>query len=60
YVKEYANALSVGPGWSDFLTHAGATYALVADRSPISTALTDRLHWQTLGRDTGYVLMQAP
>ncbi|MHB8185063.1 MAG: hypothetical protein ACYDDU_03070 [Dermatophilaceae bacterium] len=60
YVKEYANALSVGPGWSDFLTHAGATYALVADRSPISTALTDRLHWQTIGRDTGYVLMQAP
>ena len=60
YVEDYANALRVGPGWSDFLAHTGATYALVADQSPISTALTDRLHWQTLGRDADFTLMQAP
>ena len=60
YVKAYVNALSVGPGWSAFLTRTGAKYALVADRSPMSTALTDRLHWRTLGRDAGFTLMQAP
>ena len=60
YVEQYTNALSVGPGWSDFLKRTGATYALVTDQSPISTALTDRLRWRTLGRDAGFVLMQAP
>ena len=60
YLQDYANALTVGAGWSDFLTHTGATYALVADRSPISAALTDRLHWQALGRDAGFILMKAP
>jgi len=60
YVEAYVNALGVGPGWSDFLTRTGASYALVADHSPISTALTDRLHWQTLGTDAGFTLMQAP
>jgi hypothetical protein len=59
YVDDYLNALRVGPGWSGFLTRTGATYALVADQSPISTALTDQLHWRTLGRDSGFVLMQA-
>jgi MFS family permease len=60
YVERYVNTLQVGAGWSDFLTDTGATYALVADKSPISTALADRLHWQTLGRDAGFVLMKAP
>jgi hypothetical protein len=60
YVEKYANTLSVGPGWSDFLTRTGATYALVVDKSPISTALSERLHWRTLGRDAGFILMQAP
>lgn len=59
YVEDYGNVLRVGAGWSDFLTHTGATYALVADQSPISTALTEQLHWRTLGRDAGFVLMQA-
>jgi hypothetical protein len=60
YVEEYTNALSVGPDWSGFLTRTGATYALVADQSPISTALADRLHWRALGHDAGFILMQAP
>jgi hypothetical protein len=60
YVEMYTNALSVGPGWSDFLTRTGATYALVADQSPISTALADRLHWRALGQNAGFILMQAP
>jgi len=60
YVRDYVEALRVGPGWTDFLTRTGATYALVSDQSPISTALSDRLHWRTLGRDAGFILMQAP
>ncbi|MGV8954548.1 MAG: hypothetical protein ACOH2M_25855 [Cypionkella sp.] len=58
YVEDYVAALSVGPGWSSFLTHTGATYALVADQSPISAAMSEQLHWRVLGRDHGYVLMQ--
>jgi hypothetical protein len=38
----------------------GSTYALVEEKSLLATALDERLHWRSLGKDDGYVLLAAP
>lgn len=56
----YIKTSQVSTGWENFLTTTNSRYALVEDRSPVATALDERLHWRVLGRDDGYVLLTAP
>lgn len=60
YLTSMLWASSQPPGWSDFLTHTRAACAVVDAQPPTSTALTDCLHWQPLGRDASFILIQAP
>ncbi|MGV8954550.1 MAG: hypothetical protein ACOH2M_25865 [Cypionkella sp.] len=60
HLAAYVRTMAVEPGWRDFITQTRSTYALVAHRSPIATALSDRLGWRALGTDSGYVLLAAP
>jgi len=56
----YIKTSQAGAGWQDFLEKTSATFALVKEGSPLATALDERLHWRSLGRDDGYVLLTAP
>ena len=56
----YIKTSQVGAGWQSFLETTNSTYALVEEDSPLATALDERLHWRSLGRDDGYVLLAAP
>ena len=55
----YLKTFQVGAGWETFLATTSSTYALVAEDSPLATALDERLRWRSLGRDDGYVLLHA-
>jgi hypothetical protein len=56
----YIKTSQVSTGWERFLKTTDSTYALVNEHSPLATALDERLHWHSLGRDDGYVLLAAP
>ena len=56
----YIETSQVGAGWEKFLATTNSKYALVKEHSPVATALDERLHWRSLGRDDGYVLLKAP
>jgi hypothetical protein len=60
HFEGYIKTSLVGAGWQSFLETTGSTYALVEEHSPLATALDERLHWRSLGRDDGYVLLAAP
>jgi hypothetical protein len=60
HFDRYLNTSQVSTGWEKFLATTDSEYALVAERSPLATALGERLHWQSLGHDDGYVLLTAP
>lgn len=60
HLSAYIRTMAVEPGWQDFIRSTRSTYALVAQRSPIATALSERLGWHRLGSDSGYVLLAAP
>jgi hypothetical protein len=60
HLAAYVRTMAVEPGWQDFLKSTRSTYALVATESPIATALHERLGWQPLGTDSGFVLLAAP
>jgi hypothetical protein len=56
----YIKTSQVRAGWERFLETTGSKHALVEEGSPLATALDERLHWRSLGRDDGYVLLAAP
>lgn len=56
----YIKTSQVSTGWERFLETTAATHALVIEDSPLATALDERLHWRFMGRDDGYVLLEAP
>lgn len=56
----YIKASQVRAGWEKFLQDTDSKYALVEEASPLATALDERLHWRSLGKDDGYVLLAAP
>jgi hypothetical protein len=60
HLAAYVRTMAVQPGWQDFIRSTGSTYALVANESPIATALRERVGWHVLGTDAGYVLLAAP
>jgi hypothetical protein len=60
HLAAYVRTMAVGPGWQKFIRSTHSSYALVAQRSPIATALGERLGWRQLGSDSGYVLLAAP
>jgi len=60
YIRRYVSAASASRGWQEFLTQTGARMALVAQGSPLATALEERLAWKQTGSDSGYVLLRAP
>ena len=60
HFEDYIRTAQVRSGWEKFLERTNSTHALVAESSPLATALETRLHWRSLGRDDGYVLLAAP
>jgi len=60
HLSAYIRTMAVEPGWQEFVRSTRSAYALVAKDSPIATALRERLGWNPLGTDSGYVLLEAP
>jgi hypothetical protein len=60
YIRDYLRAEQVRPGWQKLLDETHARYALLRAQAPLTVALTEQLHWTTVGRDAGYVLLKAP
>ena len=60
HLRTYIRTMAVQPGWQDFIRSTRSTFALVAQRSPIATGLTEQMGWHPLGTDSGYVLLAAP
>jgi len=60
HLAAYVRTMAVEPGWQEFVRSTRSAYALVAKDSPIATALRERLGWNPLGTDSGYVLLEAP
>jgi len=58
--EDYVRTSQVGHGWERFLHTTSSSYALVNESSPLATALEERLHWTSVARDEGYVLLAAP
>jgi hypothetical protein len=59
-MREYSNAVGVGPGWEEYVEAKGVSSALLEDDSPLAVALTDRLGWTEVDLDEGFVLLKAP
>jgi hypothetical protein len=60
YLAAYRQNVTVPPGWHSFINRTGAMAALLTEDSALTDALQQQLHWRTLGRDAGFILMQAP
>jgi hypothetical protein len=60
YFQAYWNAVQVGAGWQSFMTRVRPTYALLRTEAPLRLALQEQLHWTTVGKDAGYILLKAP
>jgi hypothetical protein len=60
YIREYLRTTDVLPGWQGFLVATKPKYALLTANAPLTVALGDELHWTTVGKDAGYVLLRAP
>lgn len=60
HIEAYINTSQASSGWSEFIAATNSTYALVKERSPLATALDERLQWHSLGQDDGYILLAAP
>lgn len=60
YLRSYATALAVAPGWQTALTRTRARAALLPVNSPLALALQSQWDWIAHGEDDGYVLLLAP
>jgi hypothetical protein len=60
YLSDYGRAVTVAAGWEGFVSSTGARWAVLPVGSPLATGLIERQNWQMLGRDAGFILMQAP
>lgn len=58
--SDFERIYAVSAGWQELVAEKGVRYALVEERSPLATALAERLDCRTIGRDEDFVLMQAP
>jgi hypothetical protein len=60
YLTHYTEALTVEPGWQDFVARTKADVALVADDSALAGALVHRLGWTQVASTKEFVLLQKP
>jgi hypothetical protein len=60
HFETYVETSNVVTGWEGFLETTNSAHALVKEHSALATALDERLHWRSLGRADGYVLLVAP
>jgi hypothetical protein len=60
YLTDYLDARAARPGWQGFVSSTGAEAALLRADSPLTAALTERLHWQRAADADGVVLLRAP
>jgi hypothetical protein len=59
HAQDYVDATSTAPGWSRIVDRSRAAVALLPQGSPLALGLS-RQGWRTMGRDAGYVLLEAP
>jgi hypothetical protein len=59
HVRDYIGAVAAEPGWDDFVEGTGAVTALLPHDAPLVAALTEQLRWREVGRDDGFVLLEA-
>jgi hypothetical protein len=59
HLRAFVSAMAAGPGWEQFVHRTRARYALVLTGSAIATALVERAGWSQVGKDAGFVLLQA-
>ncbi|WP_156409795.1 hypothetical protein [Nocardioides sp. Soil796] len=59
-LSDYGKVTDVAEGWEQVVQDSRAQHALLLESSPLAVALEDRLSWNVLGTDEGYVLLKAP
>jgi hypothetical protein len=59
HVRDYIAAIDAEPGWDDFVAKTGARTALLPADAPLVAALTEQRDWREVGRDDGFVLLEA-
>lgn len=57
YLRDYGTVQAVSAGWEDILHRWAPDAALVAEGSPLATALTDRAGWTQVDSDDAYLLL---
>jgi hypothetical protein len=60
YIRAYQRTEDVRAGWQSFIDRTKPTYALLLTKAPLTAALQEQLHWRTIGKDAGYILLKAP
>jgi hypothetical protein len=60
YIRDYIRTRDVRPGWQRFLDRTKPKYALLTVNAPLAVALQEDLHWTSVGKSAGYVLLRAP
>jgi hypothetical protein len=60
HIEAYASFLRAAPGWQEYPTGLGCTYALLPIAEPVVEALTTRQHWATVATGIDRVLLRAP
>jgi hypothetical protein len=58
HLTAYRQALTVQPGWQDFVRDTGARAALVEEDAALGDALRARLGWTVTARDGDFVLLE--
>ena len=60
YMRKYASAIALEPGWQQFVDGSGAQVAVLAKDGPVATAMVERLGWRRDRTDGAWVLLEAP
>lgn len=60
HLGRYLDTMHVEKGWDGFVRDTRSSAAPVPTRSPIALALTEQLHWRSVGTDAGFVLLERP
>lgn len=57
YMRSYASATAVGPGWQRFVKRTGATVGVLPRQAPLTIALEQRLGWKVVRESGAYVFV---
>lgn len=60
YLRDYQRAITLQPGWENFVERTGADAALLAAGGPVEDAMIDRLGWRRVATVDRWVFLKPP